>query len=94
MDEFTERLSAQLMIEEGVLTTTINAGTTDTLIVNGTISNTGYAIGSLPTCNSGSKGAFAYVTNGVTSPSYLGTVSTTGSTVAPVFCNGSNWVYH
>jgi hypothetical protein len=55
---------------------------------------TGFLIASLPACNSGLEGAFTYVTNGVTSPSYLGTVSTTGSTVAPVFCNGTAWVYH
>lgn len=53
----------------------------------------GYAIASLPTCNSAAEGAHAYVTNGQSSPSYLGTVSTTGSVVAPVFCNGSAWVY-
>lgn len=48
-------------------------------------------IASLPT--SPSQGDRACVTNGVTSPSFLGTVSTTGSTVAPVMYNGSAWVY-
>lgn len=53
----------------------------------------GYLISGLPTCNSGSIGSRAYVTNGQTTPGFLGTVSTTGSTVAPVFCNGAAWVY-
>lgn len=53
----------------------------------------GYAIGGLPTCNSGLEGAHAYVTNGQSSPSFLATVSATGSVIAPVFCNGSAWVY-
>lgn len=53
----------------------------------------GYAIASLPTCNSGLKGARAYVTNAQTTPTFLGTVSTTGAVVAPVFCNGAGWLY-
>jgi hypothetical protein len=53
-----------------------------------------YAIAGLPTCNSTSKGAHSYVTNGVTSPTFLATVSTTGAVVAPVFCNGTNWIYY
>ena len=50
--------------------------------------------GTLPTCNGALKGASAYVNNGQASPPYLGAVSTTGAVVAPVFCNGSGWVYH
>ena len=53
----------------------------------------GVTISALPTCNSGSAGLRAHVTNGQSSPTFLGTVSTTGSVVAPVFCNGSAWVY-
>ena len=60
----------------------------------GTIGTGAYTISGLPTCNSGAAGLFAYVTNGVASPTYYGTVSTTGTTNDPVFCNGSNWVYH
>jgi hypothetical protein len=59
----------------------------------GTLSTQGYPIASLPTCNSAIQGARAHVTNGQTSPSFLGAVSTLGSVVAPVFCNGSAWVY-
>lgn len=33
------------------------------------------------------------VTNGAAVPVFLGTVSSTGSTVAPVFDNGASWVY-
>jgi hypothetical protein len=59
----------------------------------GTLSTQGYPILSLPACNSALQGARAHVTNGQSSPSFLGAVSTTGSVVAPVFCNGSGWVY-
>lgn len=52
-----------------------------------------YIISGLPTCNSGSVGQRAYVTNGATSPTFLGTVSSTGAVTAPVFCNGTAWVY-
>jgi len=50
-------------------------------------------IGSLSTC-SGVPGAMAVVTNGIASPTFHQTVSTTGSTTWPVFCNGTNWVYN
>lgn len=53
----------------------------------------GYIISGLPTCNGGAEGLIEYVTNGQTSPTFLGTVSTTGAVVAPVFCNGTNWLY-
>lgn len=53
----------------------------------------GFVISGLPTCNSGAAGLIEYVTNGVTSPTFLATVSTTGAVVAPVFCNGTNWIY-
>ena len=53
-----------------------------------------YSIVTLPTCGTSLRGAIAYVTNGQATPPYLGAVSTTGSTIAPVFCNGSGWVYH
>ena len=54
----------------------------------------GYTIASLPGCIAGLQGANAYVTNGQATPPYLGTVSATGAVIAPVFCNGSGWVYH
>lgn len=60
----------------------------------GTYLNTGgVAIGSLPACGVGIEGARMYVTNGATSPTFLGTVSATGAVIAPVFCNGTAWVY-
>lgn len=54
----------------------------------------GYTIATLPTCNTAAEGQKSFVTNGQTSPTFLGTVSTTGAVVAPVFCNGSGWVYY
>jgi len=59
----------------------------------GVVETGGYAIASLPSCAAGTKGALAYVTNGQTTPTFLGTVSTTGAVVAPVFCNGTAWIY-
>lgn len=67
--------------------TKVQINSAGALIVSGT------TIASLPTCNSGTEGAKMYVTNGVASPTFGGSVSTTGSTVDPVFCNGSGWVY-
>ena len=45
----------------------------------------------LPTCNSGAQGTEAAVSD-ASGATYLGTYSSGGSTVAPVICNGSNWV--
>lgn len=54
----------------------------------------GYQIGvNLPTCNAAGQGMHVHVTNGVASPTFGATVSTTGSTDIPVFCNGTAWVY-
>jgi hypothetical protein len=63
-------------------------------VVGSTKIANGYTIAGLPTCNTAAQGMNTYVTNGVTSPTYLGTVSTTGSTTAPVTCNGTAWVYY
>ena len=53
-----------------------------------------FTIANLPTCGSiAPAGSMAYVTNGVASPTFMGSVSTTGSATDPVFCNGSGWVY-
>ena len=83
-------------MDGGIVQITVGGGTPSTSQTNfeGTVGTNGYAIASLPSCGTNTKGVFTYVTNGVTSPTYLGTVSTTGSTVAPVFCNGTNWIYH
>lgn len=50
-------------------------------------------IANLPSCGAAFAGALAIVSNGVASPGFLATVSTTGTTVAPVRCNATNWVY-
>ena len=47
----------------------------------------------LPTCNTAYKGAQLTVSD-ATSPTYLGTYTSGGTVVAPVFCNGSNWLTH
>jgi hypothetical protein len=45
----------------------------------------------LPTCNSTTKGSRNVVSD-ATAPTYLGTYTSGGAVVAPVFCNGTNWV--
>ena len=50
-------------------------------------------IATLPTCAAASAGVTEAISNGIASPAYNATVSTTGTTVNSVFCNGTNWVY-
>ena len=64
-----------------------------TNVVSDYFQTIGVLISALPACGAGNFGLRAHVTNGQSSPPFLGTVSTTGSVVAPVFCNGSAWVY-
>lgn len=45
----------------------------------------------LPTCNTAEKGAKAMVSDAA-SPTYLTNYASGGSVVAPVFCNGANWL--
>lgn len=57
------------------------------------VRNPTYAISGLPSCVAGLSGAHATVSNGVASPTYLSAVSTTGTSVDPVMCNGLVWIY-
>lgn len=50
-------------------------------------------IASLPSCVGGLAGARSAVTNGVATPTFGSTVSTTGAVWSPVVCNGTNWIY-
>jgi len=52
-----------------------------------------FTIASLPSASAGLAGARAIITNGIASPTYQQAVSATGTTVQPVFCNGSSWIY-
>jgi hypothetical protein len=47
----------------------------------------------LPTCNAGSKGQ-ALTVSDATAPTYNGTYTSGGAIVAPVVCNGTNWLTH
>jgi len=60
-------------------------------IFSGTITNGTYTVSTLPTCNSGAKGAKANVTDAA-SPTYLGTLTGSGAVYTPVVCNGTAWV--
>ena len=48
-------------------------------------------VGGLPSCTSGRRGARAVVTD-ASSPTFLGTLTGSSSTVTGALCNGSNWV--
>ena len=50
-----------------------------------------YTIATLPVAPT--AGTKAYVSNGQAVPLFMGAVSTTGTTFAPVFYNGSAWLY-
>lgn len=51
-------------------------------------------IASLQTCNVSIEGARGTVTNGTaTSGSFMIAVTATGTTISPVFCNGTSWLY-
>ena len=63
------------------------------ITIKGRAQLTGYAIASLPTCNSAAAGSLAYVSDGVASPAYNAAVSATGAANQLVFCNGSTWTY-
>jgi hypothetical protein len=58
---------------------------------SGTVTEGHYTVSTLPTCNSGAKGATANVTD-ATSPTYLGTLTGGGAVFTPVVCNGTAWV--
>jgi hypothetical protein len=63
--------------------------------VGGTAPTPPSTVSTLPLCNTSLMGTRLYVTDGQTNPAWLSIVLTapTGSTVSPVFCNGTNWVY-
>jgi hypothetical protein len=50
-------------------------------------------IAALPTCSTATQGMRGTVTNGQTTPTFMLAVTTTGAVVAPVFCNGTAWLY-
>jgi hypothetical protein len=56
-----------------------------------TISSDVTTVASLPTCNSGTEGARAAVSD-ATSPTFLGTLTGGGTVHAPAYCNGTAWV--
>lgn len=77
----------------GVMVGTVTDPGAGNLAAQGVIIPGLVAIASLPSPTAALKGATATVSNGQTTPAFMGTVSATGTTVAPVFCNGSAWLY-
>lgn len=73
---------------QGLGTINVSAG----LYVNDIlVGDTGHIVSGLPTCNTAAKGARSFVTD-ASSPTFLATLTGGSSTVAPAFCNGTNWV--
>lgn len=48
-------------------------------------------VGSLPTCNAGAQGVM-YLATDLLTPTALGIAIGGGAVIAPVVCNGTNWV--
>jgi hypothetical protein len=57
---------------------------------SGTVQTGGYTFANLPT--SPTTGMRAYITDGAASPVYMANAAGGGSTVTPVFYNGTNWI--
>lgn len=59
------------------------------LTASGTVKTGGYTFATLPTPTTGMR---AYITDGAASPVYMANAAGGGSTVTPVFYNGTNWI--
>lgn len=51
----------------------------------------GYTVATLPTCNSGTQGGYAYVTDALL-PTFMATIAGGGTNKVSTFCNGTNWI--
>lgn len=82
---------------DGIIFRTRNAATTYATLGNATAVFNGYVqtgtttVGSLPTCNSGTKGARHFVTD-ANATTFNSTAAGGGANNVPVTCNGTNWV--
>jgi hypothetical protein len=56
---------------------------------SGTIQTGGYTFATLPTPTTGMR---AYITDGAASPAYMDNAAGGGTTVTPVFYDGTNWI--
>jgi hypothetical protein len=56
---------------------------------SGTIQTGGYTFATLPTPTTGMR---AYITDGAAIPVFMANAAGGGSTVTPVFYNGTNWI--
>jgi hypothetical protein len=60
------------------------------LTASGTIQTGGYTFANLP--SPATQGMRAYITDGADIPLYMANAAGGGSTVTPVFYNGTNWI--
>lgn len=77
----------------GNITVDLNPAGSGLIEANGVTQLRDYTVGTLPTCNAGSSGELAYVTD-ATSPTYNATITGGGTIPALALCNGTNWTAH
>lgn len=71
----------------------LTAKGTGTIVAGSPIKLKSYTVATLPTCNAGAQGNFAYVTD-ATAPTYNGALTGGGAVKVPVFCDGAAWSSH
>lgn len=75
-----------------IIATGCGTPTTALLSSAGMLGTNGYTVSTLPAANSNLKGARAYVTDQSGAPTFMGTLTGSGSVICPVFCNGTTWL--
>jgi len=77
------------IVQVGTTTSNANGSLWAALLRTGTA----YSAAGTPlcACNTAAQGTHAQVSDAI-SPNYLGIYTSGGSVIAPVFCNGTNWL--
>ena len=84
----TTTTTGALIVSGGVgIAGNINAG--GSIAVTGTVRTGGYTFATLPTPTQGMR---TFITDGAALPIYMANAAGGGSTVTPVFYNGTNWI--
>lgn len=63
------------------------------VVVKGVEQYNVFTVATLPTCNAGSAGSNAAVSD-ATAPAYNGALTGGGAVGVPVYCNGTSWTAH
>jgi hypothetical protein len=73
----------------GIAAPTTALDVVGTIKASGAVQTGGYTFATLPTPTTGMR---AYITDGAALPLYMANAAGGGSTVTPVFYNGTNWI--